>query len=209
MLTVGMLEGRLLDEPSLLEQLADACEQLLKTIPTDRPADKNKLKPWREKWRGFYEACTDPGGIRAEIRQSLLVSELGRFSSAVSRLQSHLGLGYDWRKTPPIVRECLSVLCPILRAAKARDQRRRSREAEVDTGKGAGALPQDSGEGRRQSGRLVELHEIDEFSLVEAISRKDISDEMVAHVQALDERTELEPFVQEILSDPDRTPHAG
>jgi len=54
---------------------------------------------------------------------------------------------------------------------------------------------------------LIELHEIDEFSLVKSIPDSAINDEIISNIKNLDEKRELEPFIRQILYDPNETPH--
>ena len=57
--------------------------------------------------------------------------------------------------------------------------------------------------------RLIELHEIDEFSDVKRIPDDAISQEIISNVRKLYERTEIEPFLRQILYDPNVTPHGS
>lgn len=59
----------------------------------------------------------------------------------------------------------------------------------------------------RQSARLIEVHEIDEFQRIRDISETTITKQKLAGIRDLDEEKELEPLIQEILYDPDKTPH--
>jgi len=56
-------------------------------------------------------------------------------------------------------------------------------------------------------GRLIKIHDIDEFSDVKTIPPASISNQILSHVKNLDEKEELEPFIREILYDPNETPH--
>ena len=56
-------------------------------------------------------------------------------------------------------------------------------------------------------GRLIKIHEIDEFSEVKAIPDGAISEEILSNVRNLDEKKEIERFIREILYDPNETPH--
>jgi hypothetical protein len=55
--------------------------------------------------------------------------------------------------------------------------------------------------------RLIKLHEIDEFSKVKNIPDGAISEEILLNIKNLDEKKEIEPFIREILYDPNETPH--
>ena len=56
-------------------------------------------------------------------------------------------------------------------------------------------------------GNLIEIHDIDEFSEVKNFPDDAINDTILSNVRDLDEKKELEPFVREILYDPNETPH--
>ena len=56
---------------------------------------------------------------------------------------------------------------------------------------------------------LIELHDIDEFSEVVTIPSSDVNDTILSNVRDLDEKSEIEQFVREILYDPDETPHCS
>ena len=56
-------------------------------------------------------------------------------------------------------------------------------------------------------GRLIKIHDIDEFSEVKAIPDAAISEEILTNTRNLDEKSEMERFVREILFDPNETPH--
>lgn len=56
-------------------------------------------------------------------------------------------------------------------------------------------------------GRLIKIHEIDEFSEVKNIPNGAITNAILSNVRNLDEKSELERFVREILYDPNETPH--
>ena len=55
-------------------------------------------------------------------------------------------------------------------------------------------------------GRLIKIHEIDEFSEVKTIPDATISEKILTNTRNLDEK-EIERFVREILYDPHETPH--
>jgi hypothetical protein len=55
-------------------------------------------------------------------------------------------------------------------------------------------------------GRLIKIHEIDEFSDVETIPDASISDSILSNTKDLHEN-EIERFIREILYDPNETPH--
>ncbi len=65
----------------------------------------------------------------------------------------------------------------------------------------------DSAKSVRQSARLIEVYEIDEFQRIGDISETTIPEQGLAGIRSLDEEKELEPLIQEILYDPDKTPH--
>lgn len=56
-------------------------------------------------------------------------------------------------------------------------------------------------------GRLIKIHDVDEFSRVKAILDAGINETILSSIRNLDERGELEQFVREILYDPNETPH--
>lgn len=56
-------------------------------------------------------------------------------------------------------------------------------------------------------GRLIKIHEIDEFSEVIVIPDVGINDIILSNIRNLDEKSEMECFVREILYDPHETPH--
>ncbi|MBC8520436.1 MAG: hypothetical protein H8D26_00370, partial [Methanomicrobia archaeon] len=56
-------------------------------------------------------------------------------------------------------------------------------------------------------GRLIKIHEIDEFSEVKAVPDGAISEEILPNVRNLDEKKEIERFIREFLYDPNETPH--
>ena len=57
--------------------------------------------------------------------------------------------------------------------------------------------------------RPIEIHEINEFSEVEAVSSSTINNIILSNVKELYEKREIEPFIREILCDPDETPHCA
>lgn len=56
-------------------------------------------------------------------------------------------------------------------------------------------------------GRLIEMHEIDEFSDVRSIPDATISEAILPNIRGLDEKNEMELSIREILYDPNETPH--
>ncbi len=54
---------------------------------------------------------------------------------------------------------------------------------------------------------LVQLDDIEEFERVKEIPRQAISDVILSEVRQLDERTQIEPFLRDILADKTETPH--
>lgn len=56
-------------------------------------------------------------------------------------------------------------------------------------------------------GRLIKIHEIDEFYEIINIPDASINDEILTNIANLDEETELEQFTRDILYDPNNTPH--
>lgn len=56
-------------------------------------------------------------------------------------------------------------------------------------------------------GRLIKLYDIDEFSKVKAIPDASINETILSNVRNLDEKSEMERFIREILFDPNETPH--
>jgi len=56
-------------------------------------------------------------------------------------------------------------------------------------------------------GRLIKIHDIDEFSEVKDIPDAAISEEILTSIRNLDEKSEIERSVREILYDPNETPH--
>lgn len=55
--------------------------------------------------------------------------------------------------------------------------------------------------------RIIKIHEIDEFSEIISIPDAAINDTIRSNIRELNEKTEMEPFIREILSDPNETPH--
>lgn len=55
--------------------------------------------------------------------------------------------------------------------------------------------------------RNIRLHEIDQFSKATTVPEAAIGDDVLRGVRKLNERTELEPAIQDILFDPNETPH--
>ena len=56
-------------------------------------------------------------------------------------------------------------------------------------------------------GRLIKIQDIDELSEVKAIPDAAISAAILPNIRNLDEKTEMERFLREILYDPNETPH--
>lgn len=54
---------------------------------------------------------------------------------------------------------------------------------------------------------LIRVHEIDQFSNILRVPECAVSKEILEAVRKLDERRELEPALQQILFDPNETPH--
>jgi hypothetical protein len=55
--------------------------------------------------------------------------------------------------------------------------------------------------------RLIEIFEIDEFSEVQCIPKVAISEQIILNIRSLDEKEVLEPFIQSIIHDYNKTPH--
>jgi hypothetical protein len=55
--------------------------------------------------------------------------------------------------------------------------------------------------------RIIKINEIDEFSEIMTIPNDAIKDPILSNIRELNEKTEMEPFIREILSDPNETPH--
>jgi len=56
-------------------------------------------------------------------------------------------------------------------------------------------------------GRIIKIHEIDEFSEIRTIPDAAINDTILSNIRELDEKSEIERFIREILYDPNETPH--
>ncbi len=56
-------------------------------------------------------------------------------------------------------------------------------------------------------GLLKRIDDFDSFSAVRSISEGSISEQVIAAVRGLDEKTELELYLRIILHDPNETPH--
>jgi len=56
-------------------------------------------------------------------------------------------------------------------------------------------------------GRLIKIHDIDEFSEIKPIPDASISEKILSNIRNLDEKSEMERFLREILYDPNVTPH--
>jgi hypothetical protein len=56
-------------------------------------------------------------------------------------------------------------------------------------------------------GNLIKIQDIDKLSEVKAIPDAAISAAILSNIRNLDEKTELERFLREILYDPNETPH--
>jgi len=55
--------------------------------------------------------------------------------------------------------------------------------------------------------RLLKIHDIDEFSEVKALPDAAINEEILSNIRNLDEKSEMERFLRQILYDPNVTPH--
>jgi len=55
-------------------------------------------------------------------------------------------------------------------------------------------------------GRLIKIHEIDEFSEIKTIPDASINQDVLYNIKNLDE-DRIEQFIREILYDPNETPH--
>ena len=56
-------------------------------------------------------------------------------------------------------------------------------------------------------GKIIKIHEIDEFSEISNIPDAAIKVKILSNIRKLDEKTEMERFVREIIYDPNETPH--
>lgn len=56
-------------------------------------------------------------------------------------------------------------------------------------------------------GRIIKIHGIDEFSEISNIPDAAINVKILSNIRKLDEKTEMERFVREIIYDPNETPH--
>jgi len=56
-------------------------------------------------------------------------------------------------------------------------------------------------------GRLIKIQDIDEFSEIKTIPDAAINTEILTNIRNLDEKSEMERFLREILYDPNETPH--
>jgi hypothetical protein len=56
-------------------------------------------------------------------------------------------------------------------------------------------------------GRIIKIYEIDEFSEIKTIPDAAISLTILSNIRKLDEKSEMEPFIRQILYDPNETPH--
>ena len=56
-------------------------------------------------------------------------------------------------------------------------------------------------------GKLIKTFEIDEFNNMAVIPAAAISQEIIDNIKDLNEKTEIEPFIREIIYDPNETPH--
>ncbi len=57
------------------------------------------------------------------------------------------------------------------------------------------------------AGRLIEIHDIDEFAKIISVPAESVDAAMVSAIRQLNEKTEMEPFIREILFDPNETAH--
>jgi hypothetical protein len=55
--------------------------------------------------------------------------------------------------------------------------------------------------------RLIKMHEIDEFSEVKTIPDGAVTSQIISNIRRLDEKSELEPLIRNIIYDPNSTPH--
>lgn len=55
--------------------------------------------------------------------------------------------------------------------------------------------------------RLIRMHEIDEFSEIKTVPDSVVTSQIISNVRCLDEKSELEPFIRNIIYDPNSTPH--
>jgi metal-responsive CopG/Arc/MetJ family transcriptional regulator len=56
-------------------------------------------------------------------------------------------------------------------------------------------------------GRIIKIHEIDEFSEIRTIPDAAINDTILSNIRELDEKSEMERFIRETLYDSNETPH--
>lgn len=56
-------------------------------------------------------------------------------------------------------------------------------------------------------GGIIKIHEIDEFSEIKTIPDAAINNIILSNISELDEKSEMERFIREILYDPNETPH--
>lgn len=59
----------------------------------------------------------------------------------------------------------------------------------------------------QKMGRMIPVHEIDQFAKAITIPDDTINDAILSGLRDLDEKTELEPFIRQIIHDPNETPH--
>jgi hypothetical protein len=59
----------------------------------------------------------------------------------------------------------------------------------------------------RPAGRLIEVHDIDEFANIDLVPAQSVNDAMLSVISQLNEKTEMEPFIRKILFDPNETAH--
>ena len=55
--------------------------------------------------------------------------------------------------------------------------------------------------------RLIKMHEIEEFYEVKTIPDSAVTSQIISNIRRLDEKSELEPFIRNIIYDPNSTPH--
>jgi predicted NACHT family NTPase len=56
-------------------------------------------------------------------------------------------------------------------------------------------------------GHLIEIHDVDEFAKIVSVPPASIDSAILSEIRQLDERTQMEPFIRQILFDPNETAH--
>jgi hypothetical protein len=56
-------------------------------------------------------------------------------------------------------------------------------------------------------GKLIKIHDIEEFSDVKCIPDSAVSENIISNIRLLDEKKEIEKYIQQLLYDPNETPH--